>query len=94
MAKPRRLAFGVLPGRALRRCDRSLKGYLAMQVAQELGDANRLHRRQIRIETAAVERCRLADGGCCDHLSEARVAGGIERLPRRHEQDRREPVRR
>src|SRR6516162_2417480 len=34
MAKPRRLPFGILPGCALRRRDRSFERHLAVQVAQ------------------------------------------------------------
>ena len=94
MAEPRRLAFGVLPGRALCRCNRSFEGHLAMQVAQELGYADRLHRRQVRIETAAVERCRFVDRTRCNHLYKARVARGIEPLPRWHEQNGGKAVRR
>jgi len=65
-----------------------------MQVAQEFGKPNHLHRRQIGIEAAAGERCRLGERVCFEHLHETGVASGIKPLSRRHEQDRGEPIRR
>jgi len=94
MAKPRRLALCVLPGRALRRRNCDAERHLASEVTQEFGQPDRLHRRQVGVETAAGERRRLIERIRFDHLCETGVAGGIEPLPRRREQERGEPVRR
>jgi hypothetical protein len=94
MAKPRRLALCVLSGRALPRRDCDAERHLAVEVAQKFGQPDRLHRRQIGIETAAGERRRLIERFCFDHLYKTGVAGGIEPFSRRREQDRGEPVRR
>ena len=92
MAKPRRLAFRIAPGCTLRRHDCGIQPNLTVQVAQEFGDANRLHRWQFGIETAAGQCCRLAKRVCVDHPHKTGIAGGIERFPRRHQQDRGKPV--
>jgi hypothetical protein len=85
MAKPCHLAFGISPGRALRRHDRSFERHLAVQIAQEFAQPDRLHRGQIGIKTTTGERCRLVERVCFDHPYETDVAGGIEPLARRHE---------
>jgi len=92
MAKPRRLAFRIAPGCTLRRRDCRIQPYFPVQVAQELGDADRLHRWQFGIETAAGEGYRLVKRVCVDHPHKTRIAGGIEPFPRRHQQDRGKPV--
>src|SRR6478672_6839502 len=67
VAKPRHLALRVSPGRLLPRSDCSLEGDLTTQMTQNRRYANRLHRRQIWIETAASERRRFAERVCFDH---------------------------
>ena len=86
MAKPSHLAFRIAARCALRRGDRLAEQRLAPQMGQELREADGLHRRQVRIETAGGERCRLGERTGLDHPREAHIAGGIKLVPRRREQ--------
>ena len=86
MAKPGHLAFGVPVRGSLRRGDRLIELRLTPQMGQKLGKAERLHHRQVRIETAGGERRRFGKRAGLDHPSEARVASGIKQGPRRREE--------
>ena len=77
MAKPCHLAFRVLPGGALRRRDGGFQRHLAAQVQHELGHAERLHRRQIRIETAGGQRGHLGQRARFDHADKTGLASSV-----------------
>jgi hypothetical protein len=92
MAKPRHLALCVLPGGALSRGDRVCQRRLAAQVAQEFGQPDGLHRRQIGIEVSGSERLRLSERSRCHHPGETGLAQGIEPVPWGGHQDHGEAI--
>ncbi len=94
MAKPRHLALGITTRRALRRGDSVCKRRLTAQMAQQLGQPHRLHRRQIGIEPAKGKRRGFGQCAAVHHRCETRIAGGVQPIARRDHQDRREAARR
>ena len=71
MAKPGHLPLGVAAGGALRGRDRLAERLLAPQMRQELGHADRLHRRQVRRSARVRRALRLVERAGLDHPKKA-----------------------
>jgi hypothetical protein len=81
------LAFCIPSGRPLCRNDGLIERDFASQVGQKLGQADRLHRRQFGIEAALGKRSGLGERARLDHSNKAHVAGGIEPVARRRQEN-------
>src|SRR5579863_7525030 len=92
MAEPRRLTLGIAPRRLPAGGYSLVETDLTAQMSQQFRDTNRLHRRQVRIETACHQRSYLVQPAGLDHRREASVAAGVKRRTRRRQQQRREAI--
>jgi hypothetical protein len=92
VAKPGHLTLRVAASGALDGGYRLVEPHLASQVGDQLGEAYRLHRGQIRIETAGGERRRLGESARLDHRDATAIACGIEQVTLRREQYRRKLI--
>ncbi len=88
MAKPGHLSLRIAPRRALRGGDRLPERDFAAQMAHQLGQPDGLHRRQTGIEAAIRKRRGLGERTPLDHCGKACIAGGVEPVARRHQQNR------
>src|SRR5215472_6318483 len=88
--EPGHLPFGVAPGGLLARRNRRLQGGLAADTADEFAQAERLGRRQARVDAESGESLRFRDSTMLDHRPEARIARRIElyAIGRQHERHR------
>lgn len=71
MAKPGRLPLGILPGRDLGAFDRLGKAQLSGHRGLQVANADRLHRRQIRIEAKGRKLPDFLQRALVEHLVEA-----------------------